>query len=131
MLLQPTSHFQVRLSFHRPGNLPAVVVRQIGDMPSARSSYSRLHRSVRLLARPDAIEKVLHVSDGAVAKTFGAHHWILFPSHAFVIHAESAAIDLQRRVRPAELQPAIINRSRHHPLSRPHRSRIAAQRRVR
>jgi hypothetical protein len=56
------------------------------DVAGARCCDSRFHRRIRLLARLDALEEILHVSDRAVAKAvFGEHRDSSFPVHAFAI----------------------------------------------
>ena len=74
--------------------MTAAVVGQVGNLAGPRGGDARLDRSVRLFAGPDAIKKVLHVVDRAVAKAFGLHDGILSSGHAFVIDAEAAPVDL-------------------------------------
>src|SRR5262249_25972406 len=98
-----------RLALCRPGNLPAVVVGEIGDVAGVCGRDSGLDGCIWLFATLDAGEKILHMIDGAVAVAACAENRILFSRYAFAVHRKSATMDLERCLRAAEFKAAIVN----------------------
>src|ERR1700751_666706 len=94
----------------RPRDLAPATVGQVRDMARARCGNAGFDWRVWFFAGADAVKKVLHVVDRAVAKTVGLHNWILPARHAFVINAEAAPVELQRCLSASELKAAVVDR---------------------
>src|SRR5215813_12986627 len=90
------------------------MVCQITDVSGARGRNPGLHRSIWFLATFYAVEEISHVIDSTVAVAVLGENGILVPGHIFTMNSKSATIDLQRRLRAAELQSATIDRGIHH-----------------
>src|ERR1700719_1850732 len=65
-------------SLRRPRDLTGATVGQIGDLARASCGDSGFDRCVWLFAALDAVEKVLHVRNGAVAETLCLDDRIVF-----------------------------------------------------
>src|SRR5207253_6334970 len=90
--------------------LAAVQVSVVADVSGTRRGYAGLYGRIRVLSRLDALEEILHVRDGAVAEIPFREHRVLIFAGTLAIESEAATIDLQRRIRPAELDSTIIDR---------------------
>src|SRR5690242_1579714 len=112
----------------RPRDLPAAPISQIRDMSRARRADSGFHRRVWLLARSHALKKIPHVVDRPVLITLRLHHRIHSFRNALMEYAKSVPVELQRRIRSAELQPAVVDGRAHHPLVHHIESRITHRR---
>src|SRR5215831_16385119 len=75
-----------------------------------------LYRSIWLFPTLHATKEVFHMIDGAVAVAVLGQGGILISRCVFPVDAKPAAVDLQRCLRTAELQVAIIDRGSHHSL---------------
>src|SRR5579863_6906912 len=102
----------------RPNIPAAVMIGQVPEVAGTRGCDAGFDRRRGLLPRLDALEEILHMSDRAVAKALFRQHWVLrtFPAlpDALAIKPKAATIDLQSRLRSAELEAAIIDRRIHH-----------------
>src|SRR5579859_349556 len=92
------------------------MVRQVGNVSRASRANSRFDRRVWLLASPDTVEEILHVRNRALTKTLSLQNGILLGRNALMMDAESLAVKLERRLRAAKFQSAVVNRRRHHAL---------------
>src|SRR5579863_1472810 len=113
--------------FWWPIDLARAAVRQIGDVARAGGCDSGFHRRIWFFAGSYALKEIAHVVDGSIAEAVGFEYRIIFSLHTFVIDAESAAIDLQRCLRAAEFQAAIVDGRGHHALVNDIESRIAGR----
>src|SRR5437868_1138446 len=97
------------LSFKWPRDLSATVECKVSNLSRTSRRNARLHRCIRFFAALHAVEKVLHVVDGAVAIALLIQDGIVIPRHAFAVDGEPSAIDLQGCVGAAELKAAIVD----------------------
>ena len=88
---------------------PLPRIGQVGDLAGAGCGDSGFNGRVRLFARSDAFEEILHVRDGAVAEAVFLEDGILVTLDALAIDGESAAIDFQGCLGPAEFEAAVVD----------------------
>src|SRR5690348_13923365 len=114
-----------RLHPWRPRYLTASMKCQVTDVSGARRRDPGFHGGVWFRATLDAVEEIFQVIDGAIPVAASGDNGILFSGHALPVNAEPAAVDLQRRIRAAEFEPAIIDRRIHHSLVHHIEARVA------
>src|SRR5215472_2835961 len=102
-----------------------MVIGEIADVTRAGGGYTGFHRSVRLFARLDAVEEILHVGDGAITVASLCKNRILPAGNAFAMDRETTAIDLQSRFSPAKFKAPVIDGRTHHAFVDHVESRIA------
>jgi hypothetical protein len=78
-------------------------------MPGARRGNAGFDRRRWLFARSHALEEVLHVVDGSIAKTVCFDDGILSARYAFMEDAKATPVELQRPLRPAKLQAPFVD----------------------
>ena len=92
--LNRTQRSDLAATLRWPRHLTTAAERQIAEMAGAGGGDPGFYWRIRLFARLDALEEILHMRDGAVTEAVLREDRVLLPFHAFAVNGEAAAVDL-------------------------------------